>query len=62
MQNYRIVKRKVNNPKWKVVITCQGQPMDYQYKTIMGACVGLLRNYFAKKKYGTMNFAIKQVV
>ena len=61
MDDYRIVKRKIDNPKWKVVITCQGQPFDYFYKTVMGACIGLIINYLLKKKYGTMNFAIKQV-
>lgn len=61
MQEYRIVKRRTDNPKWKVVITCQGQPMDYQYKTVFGACVGLMRHYFKKRKYGTMNFSIRQV-
>lgn len=61
MQEYRIIKRKTDNPKWKVVITCQGQPFDYQYKTVFSACVGLMRHYFKKRKYGTMNFSIKQV-
>lgn len=57
----RFIRKVVKNPKWKVVVTCQGQPFDYQYKNVFSACVGLIKHYFKKRKYGTMNFSIRQV-
>lgn len=55
------IRKIVNNPRWVVVITCQGQPHFYQYKNVIGACIGLIKNYLLKKKYGTMNFLLRQV-
>ena len=58
MFEYRIVKRKCNNPKFVVSICCQGQPFDYQYSSLLGAVIGYVFSYLAKKKYGTMNFTL----
>lgn len=60
MSEYRVTKRKSSNPHWVMVICCQGQPFDYYYNNVFGACLGLIHNYFTKRKYGTMNFSIKQ--
>lgn len=54
-------KRKCNNPKFEVIVCCQGQPFYYQYHTLIGAMFGYAKNYLKKKKYGTMNFSLKQV-
>ena len=54
-------KRKCNNPKFEVIVCCQGQPFYYQYHTLIGALFGYAKNYLKKKKYGTMNFSLKQV-
>ena len=54
-----MIKRKCNNPKFVVVICCQGQPFYYQYSSLLGAVVSYMFNYLAKKKYGTMNFTLK---
>ena len=53
-------KRTCNNPHFEVVVCCQGQPFYYQYETLFGALLGYARQYCKKKKYGTMNFSLKE--
>ena len=56
------VKRRCHNPKFLVVITCQGQPYYYQYHFLIGALFGYAKQYLQKRKYGTMNFKLRQVM
>lgn len=49
------------NPKFDVIVCCQGQPFHYYHSTLMGALIGYGYQYLAKRKYGTMNFSLKQV-
>lgn len=60
-RNYRIAKRKVENARFVVVVCCQGMPYDYQCKTLVGALLMYAKQYICKRKYGTMNFTLKQV-
>ena len=59
--DYRIVKRKVENARFVVVVCCQGQPYDYQCKTLLGALFMYAKQYLRKHKFGTMNFTLKQI-
>ena len=43
-----------------VVVTCQGHPFEYKYRNLLSALIGYAKHYLTKKKYGTMNFALKQ--
>lgn len=56
-----MVKRECENARFKVVVCCQGQPFYYKYSTLFGALVGYACQYIKKKKYGTMNFSLKEV-
>ena len=56
-----MVKRKCKNPKFDVIVCCQGQPFHYYHSTLIGALVEYGCQYLAKRKYGTMNFSLKQV-
>ena len=58
--SYRITKRSVNNPKFIVTDCIQGQPMDYECKTLLGALFLYIRHYISKKKYKTMNVSLKE--
>ena len=46
--------------RWTVVITCQGQPSYYEQSNLFCGIVALVWHYMKKRKYGTMNFALKQ--
>ena len=61
MTNHREIKRECKEPKFNVIVCCQGQPFEYHYKTLFGALVGYAKQYLQKKKYGTMNFSLKQI-
>ena len=52
----------MKNKNWtfKVIVTCQGQPYYFYYKTLVGALIGYAYQYLKKSKYGTMNFTLKQ--
>lgn len=56
------IKRKCNDPRFLVVVTCQGQPFYYQYHSLIGVVVGYCKQYLTKKKYGTMNFKLREVL
>ena len=56
-----MIKRKCKDPKFQVIICCQGQPFYYQYSTLLGALFGYAKNYLRYNKYGTMNFSLNQV-
>ena len=56
------IKRKCNDPRFLVVVTCQGQSFYYQYHSLIGAVVGYCKQYLTKKKYGTMNFKLREVL
>ena len=58
---YKNIKRKCKNPKFNVIVCCQGQPFEYHYQTLLGALFGYAYNYLKKNKYGTMNFSLKQI-
>lgn len=49
------------NYVFDVVVTCQGQPFHNYCKTLFGALLKYAYEYLRKKKYGTMNFTLKQV-
>lgn len=42
------------------IVCCQGQPFYYEYSTVFGACCGFAYQYLTNKKYGTMNFSLKE--
>ena len=46
--------------QWVVVATCQGHPMYYPQKNLFCGCVALAYHYLKKRRYGTMNFSLKQ--
>lgn len=56
-----MIKRKCDNPKFKVIVCCQGQSFYYQYKSLIGALFGYAIQYLKNNKYGTMNFSLKQM-
>jgi hypothetical protein len=61
IKNYE-VKRRCNAPRFLVVVTCQGQSFYYQYHNLIGAVIGYCKQYLTKRKYGTMNFKLRQVM
>lgn len=54
------IKRRCRKPKFVVIVTCQGQPFYYEYRTIIGAFAGYIKKYVESRKYGTKNIAIKE--
>ena len=54
--------RKTSNIKYTfvVIVTCQGHPTEYEYSNLFSALIGYAKQYLKKKKYGTMNFTLKQ--
>lgn len=51
---------KQKNFDWVVVVTCQGNPFYYQQKNLAFGMVALAYHYLKKRKYGTMNFTLRQ--
>lgn len=49
------------NYVFDVITTCQGQPFHHYCNTLLGALLKYAYEYLRKKKYGTMNFTLKQV-
>ena len=56
------IKRKCNDPRLLVVVTCQGQSFYYQYHNLINAVIGYCKQYLTKKKYATMNFKLREVL
>ena len=56
------IKRKCKKPRFIVIATCQGQPFYYQYHNLIRAVIGYCWQYLTKKKYGTMNFSLREVL
>lgn len=54
--------RKTNNVEYTfvVIVCCQGNPKEYEYSNLFSALIGYAKHYLKKKKYGTMNFTLKQ--
>lgn len=54
--------KKTNNVKYTfvVIVTCQGHPTEYEFSNLFLALIGYAKQYLKKKKYGTMNFTLKQ--
>lgn len=54
--------KKVSNVNYTfvVIVTCQGNPKEYEYSNLFSALIGYANQYLKKKKYGTMNFILKQ--
>lgn len=46
--------------QWVVVVTCQGNPTYYPQKNLFCGFVALAYHYLKKRRYCTMNFALKQ--
>ena len=57
-----MVKRRCKKPKFDVIVCCQGQPFHYYCSTLIGALVEYGYQYLRNRKYGTMNFSLKQVL
>lgn len=55
------IKRRCKNPKFLVVVTCQGNPSYYQHHFLIGAVFNYCKQYCTKKKYGIMNFVLRPV-
>jgi len=53
-------KRKKKNYVFLVTVCCQGNPREYEYKTLLSALIGYAKEYLKYSKYGTMNFSLKQ--
>ena len=47
--------------KFQVIVTCQGNSRYYKYRTLFSALFGYAYHYIKKKKYGTMNFVLKEI-
>lgn len=47
--------------RFKVIVCCQGQPIEYKYKNLLSALIGYAYHYLKKKKYGTMSFTLKEI-
>jgi len=45
---------------WTVVVCCQGQPFYYEYRNLVSALLAYAWHYLKKRKYGTMNFTLRQ--
>lgn len=56
-----MVKRKCKSPKFDVIVCCQGQSTHHYHSTLIGGLIEYGYQYLAKRKYGTMNFSLKQV-
>ena len=52
--------RKKKNFAFLVTVCCQGNPHEYEYKTLLSALIGYAKEYLKYSKYGTMNFTLKQ--
>ena len=59
---YKEIRRKVENANFVVIVCVQGQPIHYQYKTLIGSIFGFLHLYMKYNKYHTMNFTLQQVL
>lgn len=53
-------RRNKKNFVFDVVICCQGQPFHHYCNTLVGALFTYTYHYLKKRKYGTMNFTLKQ--
>ena len=51
---------KRKNFDWTVVVTCQGNPTYYPQKNLVCGLVALAYHYLKKRKYGTMNYSLRQ--
>ena len=51
---------KDKNFDWTVVVCCQGQPFYYKQRNLFCGLIALVYHYMKKRKYGTMNFSLKQ--
>ena len=51
---------KNKNFDWTVVDTCQGKPFYYKQRNLFFGMIALAYHYLTKRKYGTMNFSLKQ--
>ncbi len=56
------IQRRCDNHKFIVVVTCQGCSTYYQYDSVIPALYGYFRQYTKKRKYGTCNFSLRQVL
>lgn len=57
-----MAKRKCKNPKFDVIVCCQGNPSHHYCSTLLGALVEYGYQYLKKRNYETMNFSLKQVL
>ena len=48
---YKEIKRECKNPKFNVIVCCQGQSFEYHYQTLLGALFVYAYNYLKKNKY-----------
>lgn len=54
------VKRECKNPKYVVIVNCQGNPFYYLYRTMIGAFIGYASRYKKLHKYNTSNIELKE--
>ena len=52
---------EIEMKKFKVIVCCQGQPFEYEYRGLISALFGYAYHYLKKHRYGTMNFTLKEV-
>lgn len=57
-----MIKRKRKNPKFDVIVCCQGQPFHYYCSTLIGALVEYGYQYLKKKEIWNNEFFIKASV
>ena len=55
------IKRRCKDPKYLVVVTCQGCPFYYQHRNLVSALFGFAWQYGRTKRYGTCNFKLREV-
>lgn len=56
------IKRRCKKPRFLVVVTCQGLHYYYMHHSLIGAVLDYCKQYLTKRKYGTMNFKLRQVM
>lgn len=56
------IRRRCNDPKFVVIVTCQGCGTYYQYRHLLSALCGFAWQYKKKRRYGTCNFSLRQVL
>ena len=56
------IHRDCKDPRFFVVVNCQGRSYYYFHHFLIGAVMDYIYQYYTKKRYGTFNFVLRQVL